>query len=132
VSGHPRYTLRELEGVFMKRLDASWQEMDTLEGADGLKFLCPLCYHKNGGPVGTHVVICWFVGRVPDDETPGPGRWTPRGTGLDDLTFVPSEGRTQSVLITGHWHGYVTDGGVHGDDETPAPSRRKKNPEYET
>lgn len=80
--------------------------------ADGLMFLCPKCFSANGGPVGTHSVICWFVGRVPDDIDPKPGRWTPSGTCLDDVTFVPSEGRSCSVLLTGGcgWHGFVASG----------------------
>jgi hypothetical protein len=87
-------------------------QAETIAEADGLWFLCPLCFAANGGPVGTHAVLCWFVGRVPDDVDPKPGRWTPIGTGLHDLTFVPSAGRTQSVLLTGgcEWHGHVVDG----------------------
>jgi hypothetical protein len=87
-------------------------EVDTLAEADGVWFLCPKCYAEKGGAVGTHTVICWFVGKVPDDIDPKPGRWTPTGTGLSDLTFVPSEGRTQSVLLTGGcgWHGFVVNG----------------------
>ncbi|HSX23078.1 MAG TPA: hypothetical protein VLE97_09915 [Gaiellaceae bacterium] len=87
-------------------------DVDTLEEADGVWFLCPKCYAANGGRIGTHAVLCWFVGRVPDDVAPKPGRWTPRGTGLSDLTFVPSQGRSQSVLLTGGcgWHGFVVDG----------------------
>lgn len=86
--------------------------VDSIAEADGVMFLCPKCYIENNGPVGTHSVICWFVGRVPDDVDPKPGRWTPTGTGLSDLTFVPSDGRTQSVLLTGgcHWHGLVVNG----------------------
>ena len=87
-------------------------DVDRLEEADGVWFLCPKCYAANGGRIGTHAVLCWFVGRVPDDVDPKPGRWTPIGTGLRDLTFVPSAGRTQSVLLTGGcgWHGFVVDG----------------------
>lgn len=86
--------------------------VDTLGEAQGIQFLCPKCYAANNGAVGTHIVICWFVGKVPDDIDPKPGRWTPQGTGIDDLTFVPSEGRTQSVLLTGGcgWHGLVVNG----------------------
>lgn len=82
------------------------------EDCCGLMFLCPKCFVENGGPVGTHSVICWFVGRVPDEVDPKPGRWTPQGTSMSDLTFVPSAGRTQSVLLTGGcgWHGFVVDG----------------------
>ncbi len=87
-------------------------DVETLGEADGLWFLCPKCFAANSGPVGTHAVICWFVGRVPDDVEPKPGRWTPMGTGLSDLTFVPSAGRSNSVLLTGgcRWHGFVKDG----------------------
>ena len=86
--------------------------VETRAEADGVMFLCPKCFTTNAGPVGTHRVICWFVGRVPDDVDPKPGRWTPTGTSLADLTFVPSEGRTQSVLLTGGcgWHGFVVNG----------------------
>lgn len=86
--------------------------VETLAEADGVMFLCPKCFADNAGPVGTHTVICWFVGKVPDDVDPKPGRWTPTGTGLADLTFVPSAGRSHSVLLTGgcRWHGFVANG----------------------
>jgi hypothetical protein len=86
--------------------------VEVLAEADGVMFLCPKCHAENGGPIGTHQVLCWFVGRVPDDVDPKPGRWTPSGTGLADLTFVPSAGRSNSVLLTGGcgWHGFVAGG----------------------
>lgn len=87
-------------------------DVDTLAEADGVWFLCPKCCSENGGRVGTHAVICWFVGKVSDDVDPKPGRWTPTGTDLSDLTFVPSAGRSNSVLLTGGcgWHGFVVNG----------------------
>jgi hypothetical protein len=108
--------LRELEATFL-RLDAartgqSFTEVgDVLAGSDGVLFLCPKCFVANKGSVGTHSVICWWVG-VPEGVSPKPGRWTPSGTGLDDLTFVPSEGRSTSVALLGgcQWHGFVTNG----------------------
>ncbi len=118
--------LTDLQATFIHYLAPGWtdpdgevyphggtQEVGQLAEADGLEFLCPKCYVANGGEVGTHRVICWFVCKVPDDVRPGPGRWTPQGTGLNDLSFVPSEGRSHSVLLTGGgcaWHGFVTDG----------------------
>ena len=83
----------------------------TLAEADGVEFLCPKCFAANSGPVGTHTVICWFEGKVPDDAFPRPGRWNPQGTGLDDLTFVPGA-KSNSVLLTEGcmWHGFVTNG----------------------
>src|SRR5262245_10080975 len=54
--------------------------------AQGVRFLCPLCFKKNGGPVGTHEVVCWSRSRgVPEDVRPGPGRWRLVGTSIDDL-----------------------------------------------
>jgi len=94
------------------RTDATWAE------AQGVIFLCPLCWTRNGGPIGTHSVICWFRNRgVTDTETPGPGRWDPAGTGLDDLSLVRLDGGPSSVLLTGGgcgWHGHVTGGSAVG------------------
>jgi len=104
--------LTELDAHFIKAIDAtSWKHVDTLQEADGIQFLCPKCYHDNGGPKGTHGVLCWFEGKVPDDRQPGPGRWNPQGSGLHDLTFVDGA-KTRSVLLTGGcaWHGFITNG----------------------
>lgn len=114
-------TLRQLDAEFLKIVPAPDGEMGThflTEGvpvaqADGVMFLCPKCYRANSGPVGTHRVLCWFVGKVPDSLDPKPGRWTPRGTGLDDLTFVPGNPpRAVSILLTAGcgWHGFVRQG----------------------
>ncbi len=85
-------------------------QTDEMAGADGIIFLCPKCFERNKGSVGTHSVICWFVGRVPDDADPKPGRWNPSGTGLDDLTFV-GPGAASVLLTSGcAWHGFIKDG----------------------
>lgn len=105
--------LRDLEAEFIKHLGGgSFQAAGSLAEADGVCFLCPKCFVANGGAPGTHSVICWFVGRVPADIRPGPGRWMPRGTGIDDLSFVPTPPKTPSVQLTSgcHWHGFVRDG----------------------
>jgi hypothetical protein len=80
--------------------------VETLAEAHGISFLCPICFHTSH-----HSVICWFEDKVPDSAKPGPGRWNPVGTGLDDLTFVPGK-KTQSVQLLGgcNWHGFVTNG----------------------
>lgn len=85
--------------------------VDTLAEAQGVMFLCPKCFKANNGSIGTHMVICWFVGRgVPDDVFPKPGRWNPSGTGLHDLTFV-GPGAFSVLLTSGcNWHGFVTNG----------------------
>lgn len=85
--------------------------VDMIAEADGIEFLCPKCFAANGSDVGTHWVICWFEGKVPDDVSPKPGRWNPVGSSLDDLTFVPGA-KSNSVLLLGgcDWHGFVTNG----------------------
>lgn len=108
-------TLQELEAHFLKVLDDRTYETAgiSLANADGVMFLCPKCFAANGGKVGTHSVICWFRGKVSDELTPKPGRWTPVGTGLGDLTFVPGNPPMAiSVLLTSGcgWHGFVKDG----------------------
>ncbi len=100
-------------GVVENRAVDVHHYVDSLAEAHGIMFLCPKCFAANKGPIGTHSVICWFVGKVPDDVFPKPGRWTPQGAGIDDLTFVPSEGRSCSVLLPGpgcEWHGFVRNG----------------------
>lgn len=96
-------------GPNLRRLDPT-----QLEHADGIIFLCPKCFAAAGEKtLGVHSVICWFVGRVPAEASPGPGRWTPKGTGFSDLTFVPAPGHgAVSVALTGgcEWHGFIRNG----------------------
>jgi hypothetical protein len=110
--------LTDLEPQFIKYVvkdgGVFYSPVDTLAEADGIDFLCPVCFLKNGGNVGTHMVACWFEGKVADDVTPGPGRWNPTGTGYGDLSFVPGK-RSNSVQLTGggcaaHFH--ITDGDI--------------------
>ena len=87
--------------------DGHSQIIEDMAAADGIVFLCPRCYEDNGGRVGTHIIFCWFQGKVPLSLLYcGPGRWNPSGTGYADLTFV-GPGLT-SVLIQGgcnaHFH----------------------------
>src|SRR5438552_40803 len=105
-------TLTELEGRFVQltRTDDapetwSWHEVETLPEADGVMFLDPQGFAKNSGPCGTSSVICWFLGKVPDGLSPGPGRWNTAGNGIADLTLTPSVD-----LGPGRWHGHVTKG----------------------
>jgi hypothetical protein len=116
--------LTDLNAVLIKRIDEKIdREVSTLTEADGVMFQCPKCavgcepfVDDDGkrGFRGAHYVICWFVGKVPDDVDPKPGRWTPQGTGLDDLTFVPGNPpQAVSVLLTGEgcgWHGFIRNG----------------------
>lgn len=108
--------LRDLEASFIRLEPDGQHYVDSMVGSHGVTFLCPLCFAKNlaergDGAMGTHWVLCWWVGVDPALD-PKPGRWTAVGTGLDDLTFVPGSGRSQSVaLLSGcRWHGFVKDG----------------------
>lgn len=86
--------------------------VDSLVQAQGIWFLCPLCFTKNNGPVGTHMIDVTFAGRgVPDDhgshgDGGAPARWQVSGTGFEDLTTTPS------ILLIGgcNWHGFITQG----------------------
>ena len=74
--------------------------VDEPTRADGIFFLCPKCYTKNHGKVGTHRIMCWFMGRVPDETWPRPGRWTLIGDNFDDLSLGPGPNGKASVLLT--------------------------------
>jgi hypothetical protein len=70
--------------------------VDAIEDADGVRFLCPKCYLANAGARGTHSVLCWRP-RVPAGVFPMPGRWEFVGTNLSDLSLVAG---SSSVLLT--------------------------------
>lgn len=106
--------LTELEPQFIRYELENGREslpyVSALAEAQGVLFLCPACFKANNGPVGTHMVLCWFRDRgVPDTATPKPGRWSVNGTSCEDLTLAPS------VLLNGDgcgWHGFVTAGAI--------------------
>lgn len=101
---------------FVKELTTRIYHVDAsdLDTAQGVIFLCPLCFQKNGGAEGTHSVMVPFDGRgVPAGAgsmgTNGPSRWTASGRSLETLSTVPS------ILLLPPgcgWHGYITDGDV--------------------
>jgi hypothetical protein len=92
----------------------TFRPVDTLAEAHGVKFLCPKCFAANGGPRGTHTVVCWSESAgTPKGATPGPGRWKMVGRDLSDLTLNADPPRTaRSVQLLGgcEWHGFVTNG----------------------
>lgn len=87
----------------------------NLPEAQGIYFLCPLCFAKNGGPVGTHSVCVSFANRGVTDEQGSrnkegkPTRWEiVGGSGIDDLMLAPS-----ILLESGcGWHGFIGNSGV--------------------
>jgi hypothetical protein len=92
---------------------ASYRQLDSVEGAQGVLFICPKC--------GNHSVLCWFVNprnapRVPDSAFPRPGRWTFSGDTFDVLTLTPSVDLSQVTDENPkhpsrcYWHGFLTNG----------------------
>lgn len=80
--------LIELQPEFLKIKDKrSYFKTDNIKEADGIFFLCPVCFLKNNGAKGTHYAICWQP-HVSLDFKPTPGRWEFLGTGFNDLTLV--------------------------------------------
>lgn len=107
--------LRDLDAKFLFFYKADNHQyhryVDTLAEANGIMFLCPKCYTDNGGPVGTHRIICWFANHgIPDDAVPGPGRWNVQCTCIDDLSFVGPGANSVKLTVGCMWHAYVTNG----------------------
>jgi len=108
--------LRELDAVFLRYEDGDCLHVGEppdvrIEDADAVMFLCPVCYTKNGGKVGTHRVICNRP-RVPlGPNRVGPGRWEFKGAGIDDLTLVAG---SSSIKLEGGCaaHFFVTNGQI--------------------
>ena len=94
-----------------------WPSARNTKQAFGIRFLCPVCFKANGGPVGTHAIMCWDD-RVPQDFAPAPGRWNRLGRGFATLTLVGGrrggKKRSNSVLLTSKGgcraHFHVRDG----------------------
>lgn len=86
----------------------------TLDEAQGIQLLCPKCYLKNKGKVGTHLIQVTFAGRgVLDSQGAhnskgNPARWKVFGSTIADLSTDPS------ILIEGScaWHGWIRNGEV--------------------
>lgn len=110
--------LVDLEPKFIRHETREGREYSipvaTLAEAQSVEFLCPTCFAKNGGPVGTHGVIVTFAGRGAADHqgsqgrNGGPTRWTVTGSGFDDLTITPSIDTTPGCT----WHGHITNGDI--------------------
>jgi len=99
------------EGSKLQRYDI---RVPTIAEAQSVEFLCPACFTKNGGNVGTHLVIVTFRDRgVPDhlgsqSKNGGPSRWSVSGDSFENLTLQPSIDITPGCS----WHGFITNGQV--------------------
>lgn len=127
-------SLRCLEARFVRHTSpqGSYAIEPTIESADGICFVCPLCwlalkdsnYDPNVGVRGVHHVLCWRP-RVPAGVSPGPGRWDLHGTGLNDVTLVAG---SSSIHLQGGcgWHGYVRNGECVDDLGPESVERARK------
>lgn len=93
------------------------ERVQSIDEAQGIWFLCPVCFTKNGGAKGTHSCEVTFEGRgAKDDEgshdsAGKPSRWGFSGRTFEDLTTTPS------ILLVPPgcgWHGFITNGEVTG------------------
>ena len=106
--------LTELEPKFLK-IDGinfgSFRRIDSIDEADGIIFICPVCFTANRGNVGSHSIICWRPKAPQAVNLTGPGRWEFTGTGYEDLTLVAE---SSSVLLRGgcNAHFFVRDGNI--------------------
>jgi hypothetical protein len=113
--------LRDLEATFVTVADNGWhleESRELLPTHQGLWFTCPCHYAQNGmSDIGVHKILCWFRNRgVPDSLSPSPGRWTPVGTGIDDLTFdygVPPVAKS----VAADCHFFIKNGMASEDDD---------------
>lgn len=126
-----RYEIRTESRDFVVGDPATWRErgcptetrtaqvhyripVATLAEAQGIHFLCPACFLKNQGSVGTHWCEISFANRnVPAEEGSHnqegqPVRWAVSGSSMVDLTTTPS------IQLQGgcNWHGFITHGEI--------------------
>jgi hypothetical protein len=107
--------LSQLEATFVGKLTPTegFSYLPNAEGAQGLLFLCPLCFAANHGSCGTHSVLCWFSNprnapAVPPEVSPKPGRWQFTGDSIEDVTLSPSVHLSDPAGCG--WHGWVKNG----------------------
>lgn len=92
--------------------------VDNLDEAQGVQFLCPVCFVKNNGPVGTHAIEVSFADRGVQDHqgsrsrTGQPSRWRASGTNYSDLSTQPSILIDPALPACAGWHGFITNGEV--------------------
>jgi hypothetical protein len=105
--------LTDLEPSFLKITgEHSHKRIDTIQGADGIVFLCPKCFSDNAGTdKGVHSIICWQP-HVPLTSTKsGPGRWNFQGTSYADLSLVNG---SSSIALNGgcQAHFFIKNGNI--------------------
>lgn len=123
-----RIPLRDLEAMFLTVIPpeestykrGGWKiehQRELTPQMQGIWFTCPCHYAANGmSDIGVHKILCWFRDRgVPDDLSPGPGRWTPVGNTIDDLSFDYGQpAHPKSVQADCHF--FIKNGHASEDD----------------
>ncbi len=107
--------LTELEPKLYKYIgDQRFKTVKTVDKADSVMFLCPVCFKTNKGNKGTHSIRVDFKGKgVPVEIAIKNAQgeavyWNATGKDINDLTLTPS-----ILLLSGcAWHGFVTAGEV--------------------
>jgi hypothetical protein len=113
--------LSELEPQFMRYETSDHQylrQVDSLAEAQGIQFLCPVCFAAHNGPIGTHYIEVSFANKGVLDHQGShnregnPSRWSVAGSGYSDLTTTPSILIDPAKPACEGWHGFITDGEV--------------------
>ena len=106
---------RGTPSVEVHGLQQSMVFVNSLSESQGIIFLCPTCFIKNGrSNMGTHLVEVSFKdhdvldGQGTRNKKGLPVRWNVSGTNYSDLTTDPS------ILLEGGcgWHGFIKNGEV--------------------
>jgi len=113
--------LIDLEPQFMRYVSTDHEYLhyvDTLAEAQGVKFLCPSCFVRNKGAIGTHGIEVSFTGRGVQDHQGShnregkPSRWNASGSSYADLTLTPSVLIDEAKPACDGWHGHITNGEI--------------------
>lgn len=110
--GHAEMRLTDLEPQLYFTYGQLMEPTNDVSKAVSLFFLCPVCFAKNGGNVGTHGILC-HTPKVPPHIDPKQGRWNLVGNSLEDLSLVAG---SSSVLLTSGCkaHFFVENGEIVG------------------
>lgn len=89
----------------------SYRRTESFADAQGLLFACPAHFKKNGGLVGTHMILIWFADRGAPAECWPKARWRiSGGDSFENLSVSPSIDLTRGD--PDEWHGFITNGEI--------------------
>lgn len=87
---------------------SAFHPVEALVEADGVQFLCPHCFEKDGHSIQVFFEGCDLPPGIGSNMKGAPVRWKASGTNLDDLILTPS------IQIHGpcNWHGFIGSSGI--------------------